>query len=242
MLCQTLFQGVGGPENPLVAAQWKLAEDMQNAAPFIADRYLQVYTPTLSSVYFPRIVRAVQVGVHEYLHHVGTNAEARHHNVDLPDYRTLVWDLRRGTFQNSSNWLPIPECYLTPRSSGGGGARTQVTGSTAPTSGASVRTGMSSITTDTPRTIVARIENPSPDPEFSSIVVRPGGFRPILQTRSPPLNDAGVEFCVAWWLRGACFPNCGKRAAHVPFASTAERTRLLTFCREHLAAPSSGGT
>ena len=242
VLCQTLFQGVAGPENPFVAAQWKLAEDMQNAAPFIANRYLQVYTPTLASVYFPGIVRAVQVGVHEYLHHVGTNAEAGHHTVELPDYRSLVWDLRRGTFQNSSNWLPIPEGYLTPRSTGVGGSRTQATASTVSTSGASVCTGISSITNDTPRTVVARIENPHPDPEFFSIVVRPGRFRPILQTCSPPTNDAGAEFCVAWWLRGACFPNCGKRAAHVPFASATERTRLLTFCREHLAAPATGGT
>ena len=242
VLCQTLFQGAAGPANPLVAAQWKLADDMQNAAPFIADRYRQVYTPTLASVFFPGIVRAVQVGVHEYLHQVGTSVEAGLHHVELPDYRTLVWDLRRGTFQNSSNWLLIPEGYLTPRSTGSVGSRTQATASTTPISGASVRTGLSSITNDTPRTIVARIENPSPDPEFTSIVVRPGGFRPILQTRALPSNDAGAEFCVAWWLRGACFPNCGKRAAHVPFASAAERTRLLTFCREHLAAPASEGT
>lgn len=128
VLCQALFQGDAGSDNPLVAVQWKLAEDMQNAAPFIADRYLQVYTPTLASVYFPGIVRAVQVGVHEYPHQVGTNVEAGHRNVDLPAYRTLIWDLRQGTFQNSSNWLPIPEGYLNPRTAGSGGTRTMATG------------------------------------------------------------------------------------------------------------------
>ena len=36
--------------------------------------------------------------------------------------------------------------------------------------------------------------------------------------------------------------HCRRRATHVPFASAEERTRLLTFCREHLAAPAAGGT
>jgi hypothetical protein len=73
--------------------QRKLADDIQNAASFIAGRYLQVYTPTLASVYFPGFVRAVQVGLHEHLHQLETsNAEAGHRNVDLPDYRMLVWD------------------------------------------------------------------------------------------------------------------------------------------------------
>ena len=171
-------------------------------------------TPTLASVYFPGILRAVQVGVHEYLHQVGTNVEPSHAHVDVPDYKTsLVWDLRRGTFQNSSNWLPIPEGYLTPRA---------VTGGT--------RTAATSSTGDTPRTVVARIENPGPDADFTNMTGRPGGFRPVLQTRAPPTNDAGTEFCVAWWLRGACSPT-------VEGESPMFRSRLQR--NEHGCSPSA---
>ena len=246
VLCQVLFQGAGAA-NPFVAAIWTLANAMQNAAPFIAEKYQQVYTPMLASVYYPSIIRAVQVGAHEYLQHVGINAQDGHTGIDLPDFRTLVSDLRRGTFQHSSNWVPIPAEYLTqPRaatgSTAGMGARTINTNTTeASSSGSTVRTGISSIT-DATRTVVARQENPHPDADFSNITVRPGGFRPLLRDHRPPTNDAGHEFCVAWWLRSACFPNCGRRATHVPFASATERTRLLTFCRENLAAPSSAGT
>ena len=144
--------------------------------------------------------------------------------------------------------MPIPEQYLNPPPRDGttGGPSSRASGATSATAAsssvASFSTGVSALTEGTPRTVVSRVENPRPDAEFSAITVRPGGFRPVLRDRRAPSNDAGAEFCVAWWLRGACFPNCGKRATHVPFASAAERTRLLTFCREHLAAPSSGGT
>ena len=82
----------------------------------------------------------------------------------------------------------------------------------------------------------------APDTAFSnSIVVRPGGTRPLMRERRPPANDAGTEFCVAWWLRDGCFTNCGRSRTHVPFASAGERTRLLNYCREHLAAPPAAG-
>lgn len=244
VLCQALFQGEG-MENPFVASMWKLANAMQNGAPFVADSFQQHVArfPAVANVYYPTIVRAVQVITYEYLQHVGINEVVGHEGVELPDWRAVVADLRRGTFHNTSNWVPIPEEYLAqPR--GNTGSRTTAAGtlSTAGSTGASVRTGVSSLTTDTPRTVMARIENPQPDAEFTGIMVRPGGFRPILQNRPPPSNDAGLKFCAAWWLRGACFPNCRRRATHVPFASAGERTRLLTFCRDHLAAPASGGT
>ena len=102
---------------------------------------------------------------------------------------------------------------------------------------------MPSLTADSTRAPVARIDNPGPDTEFSTITVHPGGTRPILRDEHrAPHNDAGQEFCVAWWLRSGCLQNCGRRAAHVPFSSsTAERVHLLSFCREHLAAPATSG-
>ena len=41
VLCQTLFQGPG-PTNPFVDCIWKLTAAMQNAVPFISERYQQV--------------------------------------------------------------------------------------------------------------------------------------------------------------------------------------------------------
>ncbi|KAI2512410.1 adenylate kinase [Fragilaria crotonensis] len=60
-----------------------------------------------------------------------------------------------------------------------------------------------------------------------------------MQEHRPPSNDAGNEFCVAWWTKGGCFPNCGRRLTHRAFASAAERTRLLAYVREHLQAPAA---
>jgi hypothetical protein len=244
VLCQALLQGTG-PPNPAVEVLWSLVVALQNATPFITDRYLQAaaLNPTVAHVYFPCIVRTVQVSMHEYLQGVGTNIVAGHAGVDLPEFRTLVVELKRGTFQFSSHWVPIPEEYMVPTRPQ---ASTSSMPSAGPTSGsssqASTRTGVSSLTAETTQraTTVARVDNPSPDTEFSSIVVRPGGTRPVLREHRPPPNDAGQEFCVAWWLRSGCFPTCGRRATHCPFASPVERTRLLNFCREHLAAPAAG--
>ena len=243
VLCQTLFQGEG-PPNPFVEALWHLCSNMLNAAPYITDRFQQVARiPAVANIYFASIIRAVQVGVQEYLQQVGTNAAEGHTGIDLPEFRTIVSDLRRGTFQYSSNWVPLPEEYLDPIRGGGGvGVRSVITNTTGSSSVSSTRTGVSSLTAEASRAPVARIDNPSPDAEFGSITVRPGGTRPILRDHRPPTNDAGHEFCVAWWLRGGCFPNCNRRATHVPFASANERTRLITFCRQHLAAPAAGSS
>ena len=163
----------------------------------------------------------------------------------MPDFRGMVSDLKHGTFPHSSNWVPIPVEYLEPQARGGsGGSGGSRAPSAVPTGGSSVssgRTGVSSLTADPPRAPLLPIENPTSDAEFRSITVRPGGTRPILSAHPPPSNDAGTEFCVSWWLRGSCYPNCRRRAAHVPFASPGERTRLLTFCRERLAVQAAAG-
>jgi hypothetical protein len=245
VLGQALFQGAG-PDNPFVAAMWKLYAAFQNAAPFITDRYHQqvAATPNAANVYYPCILRAIQVNVHEYMHEVGINVVDSHDGVDLPDFKALLWDLRHGTFRNGSNWVPLPEGYMTPvrSTSQTTVSRTPSGVATGGSTASTAQTGVSSLTTDTRTTMANRVENQGRDADFSSITIRPGGTRPLLRDNPPPRNDAGHEFCVAWWTRNSCFDNCRRRITHVPFASDAERTRLLVFCRTHLAAPAPAAT
>ena len=246
VLCQTLFQGTGAA-NPYVESLWQLVANMQNAAPFIAERHQQmVRTPAITTnLYFACIVRSVQVQVqaYEYLQQVGVNMAEGHAGVDLPEFKTLVTDLRRGTFPYSNNLVPLPAEYLeTARSTTIIGTRTTST-TTSPggVSGGSVQTGVSSLTEAT-RVSVGWVDNPHPDNDFASITLRPSGTRPVLREHPSPHNDAGQELCVAWWLRSGCFPNCGRRATHCAFASANERTHLLTYCRERLSAPGATTT
>ena len=250
VVCQALFQGTG-PDNPLVNLMWKLFADIQNSAPSITDKFQQIaHQPAVAGVFYACILRAVQVRVYDYLHAVSINVSEDHTGVETPDFRSMVSDLRHGTFPHSSNWVPIPVEYREPARAGGGGSgASRAPPSAVPTGGSSVsseRTGVSSLTTDaTPRVPMIPIDNPNNDAEFRAIAVRPGGTRPILRDYPPPQNDAGRVFCVSWWLRGSCYPNCRRRETHAPFASAGERTRLLAFCRERLAAPAAtagGGT
>lgn len=247
VLAQALFQGTGD-DNPFVATMWSLYAALTNAAPFLTERFQQIANaPMVTKYYHACIVRSIQVNVHEYMHGVGINVAESHAGVDPIEFRTLLQELRRGTFQFSGNWVPLPEEYLEPaRGASVSGLGAAGAPSVVPASGAvsvsSGRTGVSSLTTDASRASVTRVDNTAPDSEFSSITVRPGGTRPILREHRPPSNDAGNEFCVSWWLRSSCYPNCGRRATHVPFASTAERARLLAFCRERLAAPAASNS
>ena len=248
VLCQALFQETG-EENPLVAALWRLYAAITNAAPFVTERIQQIVgAPAVTRYYYACIVRAVQVSVHEYMHGVSVNVAESHVGVEPLEFRALVQELKRGTFQFSSNWVPFPEDCLEPvrgvsvSSHGASGVPSVVPASGA-SSASSGRTGMSSLTADSSRVPVTQVDNPGPDAEFRrSITVRPGDTRPILREHRPPSNDTGHEFCLSWWLRGSCYPNCRRRAAHVPFASPAERTRLLAFCREHLVATAAVST
>ena len=247
VLCQTLFQGTG-PSNPFVDYMWTIASTLQNATPFITERYAQAArVSSIAHTYFACIVRAVQVSVHDYLHGVSTNLADGHAGIDLPELRDLTSALKRGTFPQSNYWVPIPEEYLDPPTLGhypSTASATSVPGTSHTTGGStSGRTTLSTLTADTTRgPPVARVDNPAPDAEFTAITVQPGGTRRLLREHPPQSNAAGHEFCVAWWLRGGCFPNCGRRATHVPFANAAERTRLLTYCRERLAVPASAST
>lgn len=244
VLCQCLFQGVGAP-HPYVEALWSTAVTLQNIAPFVTERYNDLARNQIVNVtYFARILRAVQMSAHEYLHGVSTNVAETAAGVDVPSFATMMQDLKRGTFQNSTNWLPIPPTYMDPGPAPSAHRAASTTAGVPTTAGSTAsvtNTTVSTLTGETPRTVVARITNPQTDAEFNEMTLRPGGTRNILREHRPPTNDAGHEFCVAWWTRGGCFPNCRRRAAHAPFASPSERTRLLTFVRAHLVASPAGG-
>lgn len=244
VLCQVLFQGTG-PTHPLVDAMWTTALGLQNLAPAVTDRYQGLLgTPGVAHTYFARIVRAVQLGVYEYLQGVAMNIAESAVGVEKPNFQSMLQDLKRGTFHLSTNWIPIPAEYMsmaapqTLSTASGSGSRSTTSGAPSTVSGVTGGSAVSSITDATQqRDSVARIENPAPDNEFASLTLRSGGTRTILRAHRPPANDAGNEFCVAWWTRSGCYPNCGRRNTHLPFASTAERSRLLSYVRQHLVAP-----
>lgn len=245
LCCQGLFQGTG-PNHPFVDAMWRLSVNLQNAAPFITDRYQELHhqAPNAAATYHARIVRAIQLSVYDYLQQVATNVEEGVYGIDLPTFAPMLQDLKRGTFHLSTNWVSIPEAHLDP-------LPTTVSRVPAPSvaatstslTTASTRTGVSALTADTgTRTTMVRVENTQNDAEFTSITLRPGSTRALMREHRPPRNDAGQEFCVAWWTRGGCFPNCGRSATHTAFASAGERTRLLAYVREHLQAPATSAT
>lgn len=249
VLCQVLFQGTG-PTHPLVDAMWSTALGVQNLAPSITAQYQALMrTPGVAPTYFARVVRAVQLGVHDYFQQVAVNLTDSVVGVEAPQFASMLQELKRGTFHQSTNWIYIPDEYLenaathrtvstsstsASHTAMGGTARSQVS------AGGSVGTGVSSLTHETnPRESVTRVENTAPDSEFTSLTLRAGGTRAILRAHRPPANDAGNEMCVAWWTRGGCYPNCGRRNTHQPFASGSERTRLLAYVRQHLVADSA---
>lgn len=237
VLCQVLFQGLGDP-HPLVEAMWATARGFQNLAPFITARYQSLSrTPGVSPTYYARALRAIQLGVHEFMQQVSVNVVEGVTGVEVPTFTTMLQELKRGTFHQSTNWIAIPDAYMdawpaTGSSPGSHSGRSIPSGTS--TSSSTVRTGVSSLTQEASRESVARVTNPTSDPEFTTLTLRAGGSRGILREHPPPTNDAGQEFCVAWWTKGGCFPNCRRRSTHAPFASPAERTRLLAYVREHL--------
>lgn len=243
VLCQTLFQGAGGPRHPFVETLWKVATGLKDIEPFVTDKYNELAdVHNLTSVYYARIVRAVQVCSHEYLHRVATSDTDTIDGIEVPKFDALLVDLTRGTFQNSTNWMDIPAAYMAPAAAmsrspsslaAPGGA------STAPSTRSSQSSAVSTLTGATAAVPNVRTVNPTPDAEFTSITLRPGGSRQILRDHPPPANDEGREMCVAWWTRSACYSTCGRRGTHRGFTSPGERTRLLTYVRERLAAPAA---
>lgn len=242
VLCQCLFQGTNtGGEHPFVELLWATAAAMQNIAPFATEQFhrcARLY-PGIGGIYHAKILRAIQLGVHDYLAQVATSQATGVTGVVLPSFSTMMKDLKQGTFPQSTNWVAIPEAYLDPIPVPAAVSTGTPSMSGTTTTQGSSRTGVSTLTTPTDATErVARVANPSPDAEIGAITIRAGGARRIMEEHPPPTNDAGTsQLCVAWWTRGGCFPNCRRRATHQPFASEGERARLIAYVREHLQAP-----
>lgn len=237
VLCQMLFQGAG-ERHPFVESLWKVASGLKDVEPFVTDKYNELASVhRITSIYYARIVRAVQVLSQEYLMRVATNGEDNIEGVAVPSFDNMLLDLTRGTFQNSTNWIDLPMEYMEPgTTSRAHPYSVATTASTGPSTRSVQSAAVSTLTGDTAPANV-RITNPAPDSEFASITLRPGGTRPIMRDHPPPASDDGRELCVAWWTRGACYSNCGRRETHRPFASQGERTRLLAYVQERLAAP-----
>ena len=241
VLCQVLFQGTG-PTHPLVDAMWTTALGLQNLSPSITAQYQALSRMAGSApTYYARVIRAIQLGVHDYFQQVAINVADSVIGVEVPSFGSMLQELKRGTFHQSTNWIAILDEYMgssTPRtalSTVGSAGRGTTPGASASVAGVSIGTSVSSLTQDTPRESVTRVANTVTDSEFSSLTLRSGGTRTILRTHRPPSNDAGHEMCVAcWWTRGGCYPNCGRRNTHQPFASAEERTRLLAYVHQHL--------
>ena len=201
VLCQCLFQGLG-PAHPFVETMWALALNMQNGAPFITERYHHVArSPHVASLYFARILRAVQLSAYDYLQHVSTNVGDGVVGVELPVFGAMLQDLRRGTFHISTNRVNDPEVHLDPVQLGSSTMsvpRSAAPGSVATSTSGASRSQVSALTQDSTVSGVARMENPTRDTDFSSITIRAGGARAIMRENRPPNNDAGHEFCVAW--------------------------------------------
>ena len=195
----------------------------------------------MTSLYYTRIVRAVQVCAHEYLHQVATSESCA--GVEVSRFDSLLMELTRGTFPNSTNWMDIPAEYLEPAATMRSPVGTSVPSSSA-TTALSRRSGQSAVSSLTGRTAMVntRIVNSAPDAELTALVLRPGGSCQIMREHPPPSNDAGREMCAAWWTRSACYPNCGRAPTHRPFSSPGERARLLAYVCEHLVAPAANSS
>ena len=139
----------------------------------------------------------------------------------------MLQDLKQGTLHLSTNWVEIPEACIDA-------AIVQLP-CTGATSHASTRPTVSTQAFTrgggAPSTVVTRMDKPTRD-----AVSRVYQHHYEVRRYTP-----GSEFCFDWWVRGGggCFPNCGRRSTHVPFASPAERTRLLDYFRERILAPAA---
>ena len=87
---------------------------------------------------------------------------------------------------------------------------------------------MTSITVDSTRTLLVRVDNPLPDAEFGEITMRSGGTRPIRRDHRPSADDRSRAMRSLVVVRGVPSP---------PIAG--DKLRHLAFCRTHLAVPSA---
>lgn len=254
ILAHTMFQGPG-ESNPFVKSMWILANKFHELLPHFLGQHQALAGTPWSEVYPAHVVRHVQVNVYEYLQalQVGSGALEVAEAPEPPDFRELLRDLQRGCFHMSSSWLPLPAAVTVdpaPLMNAATSINTRTT--RASTAASSALSGLTSTTSggrggggtgSVPTTQGTYVANTSRDAEFDALQLRPQ-MRDLLRAHPPPANDAGNEFCVSWWGRGGCYTNCGRAATHRPFASPAERTRLLAHVRAHLVTTpaSPGGT
>lgn len=247
VLAHVLFQGPGEP-NPFVRCMWLLASTFHERLPLYLVQHHDVVMGTpWAAVYPAYVVRHVQINIYEYLQSLvqvgGASAS------ELPSFQELLRDLQRSSFNKSSSWLPLPvSVTVDPAVSNPTGAASVTTRTTRALT-ASITSGLTSATGGGRGTSIsatttmqsAYVANPARDSEFDALQLPPQ-MRELLRTHPLPANDAGNEFCVSWWGRGGCYTNCGRATTHRPFASAAERTRLLAHVRAHLMAPPTVST
>lgn len=247
VLSQTLLQGTNGVPHPFVKNLWTFANGFLNRLPFILDRFHGLAGSPAQINYPSRVLRTVQILTYEYLQTV-TAAFAGFAEVDnAPDFASILTDLQRGTYHTSNAWISLPTEYLTTPSTPlplvilAGSLSSTTAASTGATP--SVVSGLTSAAPPTATTrgaaaasaATTRVINTVPDAVFQTLTLRPR-LGDLLRVHRPPQNDAGVEFCVSWWCKGACYSNCGRNRSHVPFASPGERERLLQHVTAHLVA------
>ena len=140
---------------------WSVAVGLQNVSPFVTERIQALSRdPGVLAAYHARIVRAVRIGVHDYMQRVATNIAHGAEGVDIPDYAIMLQDLKSGTFHNSTNWVEIPDAYLNAPQV----ITVQRTASATP-----------SVAATSPPTRLQCIDNLARDAEFYGITLRAGG-------------------------------------------------------------------
>ena len=113
VLCETLFQGTTGAKHPFVEALWFAAKAFKDVEPFVTDTFNDlVSVHPITSIYYARIVRAVHVYSHEYLHQVSTHDGETLDDISVSDFAPLIRELTSGTFPKSTNYMDLPAEYM----------------------------------------------------------------------------------------------------------------------------------
>ena len=100
-----------GPGHQLLdTSMWATALGLLNLAPSVTKHFQQSLsrTPGVLQTYFARIIRAVQLGVHDYFQQVAVNIAESVVGVETLSFSTMLQDLKRGTFHQSTNWIAVP--------------------------------------------------------------------------------------------------------------------------------------
>ena len=171
---------------------WRTAVGVQeNVAPFISERvHALSRDPATLLNYYARIVRAVQVGVHDYMQGVATNVAHGVVGIEIPNFTAMIQDLKRGTFHNSSNWMELPTAYLEAPSTSPRTANTAPSAVATTISQSLARSSVSSLTAEPTATRLTRVKNPGrwhpkPNPGTPPTSQRwgPGNVRRVVDPR-----------------------------------------------------------